>query len=353
MTDAGILILIALARFLVGAGLVWLALRILGGWLRRLTRATASSTDDRLLHAVLRTAAPLGYLGAFLWSWHSLVSDWDGLTFNSGIDRFIEGLVLLIAIVLIVRLANKVLLLVLDRSLRKIGQEQQISLLQGLEPMIRTVLWLLGILVFLQNQGVQMGAIYASLAGAGIGVGLALKGPISNFLNYLTILLDEPFQIGDFIRFDDYLGTVETVGIRSSVIRSLSGERIVIGNEELLNKTIRNYGDLPRRRVANTIGVTYQTPPETVREIPAIVAEAIRAHPPAEFDRCHFTRFADSALEFEFVFFVPDGDIVKFLDLQQAINLSIMQAFAGRSIDFAYPTRTLFLEGAAPAASAG
>jgi MscS family membrane protein len=175
-------------------------------------------------------------------------------------------------------------------------------------------------------------------------VGLALKGPISNFLNYLTILFDEPFRIGQFICFDDVLGTVEGVGIRSTIIRSLSGERIVISNEDLLGKVIQNYGDLPKRRVATTIGVVYQTSVETVKAIPALVEAAIRSKRPAEFDRCHFTRFADSALEFEFVYFIPDADMVLFLDVQQEINHAIMETFQKHDIEFAYPSQTLFLE---------
>jgi MscS family membrane protein len=187
----------------------------------------------------------------------------------------------------------------------RLGHSQHLALFRGLDSLIRSLFWILGLLVFLQNQGVQMGAIYASLAGAGIGVGLALRGPISNFLNYLTILLDEPFRIGHFIRFDNVLGTVERVGIRSTHVRSLDGERIVISNEELLTKTIQNFGDLPKRRIATIIGVLYQTPVQTVKAIPGLIESVIRQHPPAEFDRCHFTRFADSALEFEFVYLFP------------------------------------------------
>ena len=123
------------------------------------------------------------------------------------------------------------------------------------------------------------------MAGAGIGIGLALRGPITNFLNYFTILMDEPFKIGHFICFDDVLGTVERVGIRSTAIRSLGGERVVISNEDLLNKTIQKFGDFPKRRVAHTMGVLYQTPLEMVRKIPALIEQLVQSHAPAEFDR--------------------------------------------------------------------
>jgi MscS family membrane protein len=348
MPESGLFLVMALGKVVLGCALVFVLLRVLGRWLGGLTSRTSTRTDDRLVRAVLRTAGPIGYLGALWWGWTSLAEDFNLFKPGDWTNRLIEAAVEFIAIVLIVRLINRVLMLLLDRSLVRLGHENQLALLRGLEPMIRSLVWILGLLVFLQNQGVQMGAIYASLAGAGIGVGLALKGPISNFLNYLTILLDEPFKIGDFISFDAMLGTVESVGIRSTLLRSLNGERIVISNEDLLSKTIQNFGDLPKRRIATTIGVVYQTSLDTMQAIPGLIRSVVEEHKPAEFDRCHFTRFAGSSLDFEFVYFVPDSNIVLYLDLQQKINLGIMEAFQQRGIEFAYPTQTLFLEQAAP-----
>ncbi|KEF42894.1 MAG: small-conductance mechanosensitive channel [Cyanobium sp. CACIAM 14] len=342
MTSLGVTFLGATIRVLGGSAAVWLATRLAARLLGRLTARTASGTDDALLKLILGTAAPLGYLAMLWWGWQTLISGWGGtLPFD---DRFVSGALLLVAIVLIVRLTNRALLLLIRRSMRRLGREQRMATLDGLAPMLRTVVWIIGALVFLQNQGVALGAVYASLAGAGIGIGLALKGPFTSFISYLTILLDEPFRIGDVIRFGDALGTVERVGLRSSVIRSLSGERIVISNEDLLNQTIRNFGDLPRRRVAHTIGILYDTPVETVAAIPELVAAAVRAHPPAEFDRCHLTAFAASALEVEFVFFVPDGDMGLFLDLQQKIHLDILRSFEAEGIGFAHPAQTPYLE---------
>ncbi|QPN61886.1 mechanosensitive ion channel family protein [Synechococcus sp. CBW1002] len=329
----------------LGAFVVWLASRLLKRWVMRLVGRTSSRTDDLLASLVLSTITPLAYLGVAVWGWQSLVSELQALAAGAWLDRVVEGAFQLVAIVLVVRLVNSSLLLLLDRSLRRFGKDRQIATLQSLAPMIRTLFWLLGGLVFLQNQGVEMGAIYASLAGAGIGIGLALKGPVSNFINYLTILLDQPFEIGQVIQFGGHWASVERVGIRSSSLRSLDGERIVISNEDLLSQTIRNFGDLPRRRLVHHIGVEYQTSLEKVRRIPALLQQVVEQVPPAEFDRCHFVRFADSALEFEFVYFVPGGDYVLALNVQQEVNYQIMEKFLGEAIAFAYPTQTLFLEG--------
>jgi MscS family membrane protein len=337
MTALGFTVLMALARVLLGSVAVWLLMRLGRRRLKRHSQRAGAREAHLLGQLLLDTAAPLGYLAMVIWGWRSLVQGWDVLRLDRGPDRLVEGAALLIAIVLVVRLINRSVLLLLERSLQRLGRDEQTSTLKALAPMIRALVWGLGSLVFLQKQGVPLGAIYASLAGAGIGLGLALRGPLSNFINYLTIVIDKPFQIGDLIGFGDVLGPVERVGIRSSSIRSLSGERIVIGNEELLQKTIRNFGDLPRRRVAHTLRLSDQLPAEQAAAIPGLVEEVIRAHPPAAFDRCHFIRFADGALEFQFVFFVPDSNVVVFLDLQQAINLGILQAFQAAGIDFAAP----------------
>jgi small-conductance mechanosensitive channel len=137
--------------------------------------------------------------------------------------------------------------------------------------------------------------------------------------------------------------------MRSSHLRSIDGELIVIGNDELLLKTIRNYGDFPRRRLLHRIGVVYQTPAAKMEQIPGIIREAIETAGHLQFDRAHFIGFGDSSLDFEFAYFVPSGDLKEAYDRQQIVNLSIMKRFEAEGIEFAYPTRTLYLEGAATA----
>lgn len=344
MTQLTLTLLTALARVVIGSAVIWTVTRLLKTWLPRLTRRTRTSVDDVLAGMVLGTAAPLGYLGAILWGWEALQVAREPLRLGSWTERLVHGAVLFVAIVLVVRLINRAVLWLLESSLQKLGKEGKIAMLRALTPMIRTLVWILGILVFLQNQGVALGAVYASLAGAGIGIGLALKGPVANFINYLTILFDQPFEIGQVIRFNDIVAFVESVGVRSSSLRSIDGERIVISNEELLNQTIRNYGDFPRRRLLHRIGVVYRTPVEKVAAIPEIIREVIESTQPLEFDRCHFVSFGDSSLDFEFAYHVPTGDLKEAYDLQQQVNLAILRRFEREAIDFAFPTRTVVLE---------
>jgi small-conductance mechanosensitive channel len=330
MSDLGFTALHGIARTLVGIALVSLVVRLLRRWPYR---NRLSSADEVFVAMVLGTAAPLGYLAAILWGWRSLLPLRQAIGLGPQAERLVQSGALLLAIVLVVRLLNRALLRLVERSLRTLGQEKQIATLRGLDPMIRTFFWLLGALVFLQSQGVPLTAVYASLAGAGIGVGLALKGPVANFINYLTILFDQPFEIGQLIRFSDVVATVERVGMRSSSLRSLDGERIVINNEDLLNQTIRNYGDLTRRRLVHRIGVDHGTPVDKVAEISSLIEQLIRATPDAQFERCHLTRLGDNALEFELVYFVPGSDYSHDLDVQQRVNLEILRSFAQEGIE--------------------
>ena len=160
----------------------------------------------------------------------------------------------------------------------------------------------------------------------------------------LSIALDQPFVIGDFIIVDDYLGTVENIGLKTTRVRSLSGEQLIFSNNDLLNSRIRNYKRMGERRVLFSFGVTYQTTYEQLKKIPDMVKATIESHADTRFDRAHFKEFGDSALNFEVVYFVLTPDYNEYMDIQQSINLSLVQQFEREGIEFAYPTQTLFLK---------
>jgi small-conductance mechanosensitive channel len=176
-----------------------------------------------------------------------------------------------------------------------------------------------------------------------IAVALAIQNILADLFASLSIALDQPFVIGDFIIVDDYLGTVENIGLKTTRVRSLSGEQLVFANNDLLNSRIRNYKRMGERRVLFTFGVIYQTPIEQLEQISAWVKEIIQTHEQARFDRAHFKSFGDSALVFEVVYYVQSPDYNLYMDIQQAINLALMKRFEKNGIEFAYPTQTLFI----------
>jgi small-conductance mechanosensitive channel len=173
----------------------------------------------------------------------------------------------------------------------------------------------------------------------GIAVALAAQSVLGDLLAAVSIYLDRPFLIGDFIIVDDFLGCVEYVGLRSTRIDSLSGEKVVMSNSDLLKARIRNYKQMAQRRVVFQIGVAYGTPYEKVAAVPQLIRAAIEAEEGVRFDRSHFKEYADSSLNFESVYYVLSSDYNRYMDVQQAINLTLFRRFEEEGIAFAHPLR--------------
>lgn len=217
----------------------------------------------------------------------------------------------------------------------------------------RVAVWAVIVLMILDNLGFNITALVASLGIGGIAVALALQNVLGDIFASLSIALDKPFVIGDFIIVDDVLGTVEYVGLKTTRLRSLSGEQIVFSNTDLLKSRVRNYKRMFERRVVFTIGVVYQTPYAILEGVPAMLREIIERQPKTRFDRAHFMTYGESALLFEVVYFVRDPDHNVYMDIQQSINLEIFRRFEETGIRFAHPTRTLHMRAAADMAPPG
>jgi small-conductance mechanosensitive channel len=205
----------------------------------------------------------------------------------------------------------------------------------------KVLLWSALILLGLQNAGVNVSAALTGLGIGGIAVALAVQNILSDLFASVAIVLDRPFVIGDFIIVGDLMGTVEHIGLKTTRVRSLFGEQLVISNAQLLQNSIKNYKRMQERRVTFGFGVTNQTPRSVVAEIPGMVRATIERQGDVRFDRAHFQGFGDSALNFEVVYYVLSPDYNHYMDIQQAINLEIMEQFEREEIEFAYPTRTL------------
>lgn len=209
--------------------------------------------------------------------------------------------------------------------------------------LLRTVVWVIVLLTILSNLGVNITAFVASLGIGGIAIALAVQNILSDLFASLSIALDKPFETGDFIISGELLGTVEYIGIKTTRVRSLSGEQIVISNAELLKRLIRNYKRMNERRALFNFGVTYDTPVEQLEVLPGIVKEIVEGLPETRFDRAHFAKFGADSLDFEVVYHMLQPDYALFMDTQQKINLQLMRACEARGISFAFPTRTLHI----------
>jgi small-conductance mechanosensitive channel len=213
--------------------------------------------------------------------------------------------------------------------------------------LLRLVVWTAVLLLLLDNLGVNVTTLIAGLGVGGIAVALAAQNVLGDLFSSLSIVLDKPFVVGDFIAVADFLGSVEHVGLKTTRLRSLSGEQVVFSNSDLLNSRIRNYGRMFERRIVGSIRVTYQTPPAKLRRVAAIIREVIEAEDKVRFDRAHFQGFGEFALTFEFVYYVLTPDYNYYMDVQQRINLALIDKLAAEGVEFAFPTRTVLVAGTA------
>ncbi|HEU4626757.1 MAG TPA: mechanosensitive ion channel family protein [Steroidobacteraceae bacterium] len=209
---------------------------------------------------------------------------------------------------------------------------------------VRVVIWALVALLALDNLGIDVTALVAGLGIGGIAVALAVQNILGDLFASLSITFDKPFVLGDFLIVDDFLGSVEYIGIKSTRLRSLSGEQIVLSNADLLKSRIRNYGRMAERRVVFTIWLPHETPLEHIERVPVLIREIIQAQQATRFDRSHFARHGQHSLEFETVYYVLSPDYNRYMDIQQAINLRLHRELAQLGIKFAYPAHRVFIE---------
>ncbi len=334
MSDFYKTLLAAGGSFLIGCICTLLVSRFLKNIFSRLTNKTKSKTDDYLLKIVVDTIKPLGLIISALLSLKIL-------NIGDEVNNMISSLGTLACVILIVRLTNKVSLKLIQRWSVHINDDSISMMLNSLAPLIRALVWGIGSAFYLQNIGVQMTAIWALLSAGGIGAGLALKEPVQEFFEYITILLDKPFQNGQFININNVWAKVERVGVRSTRLRSINGEIIVMSNSTLTNGVISNYAEMERRRLVHKLGVVYDTSYEKMKQIPSIIKDIVNNTDNAIFDRCHFIKFGDSSLDLELVYYIPTNDYLLAMSAQQTINLEIMRSFEENNIDFAYPTQTI------------
>jgi len=328
--------LTALAVLLGGGLLSSLMAALLGRSLARLAQARGVSSQATIGSALLASIAPLGWVVSATMAWQILPT-------SAAADRIAFSLAKLVLMVLLVRLANRICRGLLQRAAARSDDPALSGMIQAVIPLQRALVWCLGAVLYLQNIGVQMAAIWALLSAGGIGAGLALKEPVSEFFEYITILLDKPFQNGQLIQVGEVMATVERVGVRSTRLRSVNGEAIVMSNSALTSAVVSNYGDMKERRLLYRLGLTYDTSHEQLANLPPLLRSIVDRQPDARFDRAHFVAFSSSSLDFELAYFVPSNDFKRALDVQQRINLEIVQTFAAQGLQFAFPTQTIEL----------
>jgi small-conductance mechanosensitive channel len=312
--------------------------------LAALATRTRTDADDVLVGVVRRThtyflAAVALYAGAGV------------LELPPRVQLLVSAAVTLAVVLQLGLWGNALAALLVERHARRqaaVTEGGGTASVQALGYLARFALWTVLVLLALDNLGINITALVAGLGVGGVAVALAVQNILGDLFASLSIVLDRPFVLDDFIIVDDLMGTVEHIGLKTTRIRSLSGEQIVFSNADLLKSRIRNYKRMFERRVVLQLGTVYETPAEAVARIPGMLRGIIESQGHVRFDRAHFKGFGASSLDFEAVFYVLDPDYNTYMDIQQAINLEILRRFAAEGIDFAFPSRTVYVRAATP-----
>ncbi len=330
--------LIALSVLILG-GVVTQAFRIIiVNWFKRWARRTATDLDDALIRIFERSLVPVGYLTT---AYLAITYLQLNTTLEQSVTKGIIILATIFGVRLVISLAEYAIRLYwITQRTNTEGLDQSLG---ALIPAIRAIVWGLGIVFLLDNLGFDISAVIAGLGIGGVAVALASQGILEDLFSYFSILFDRPFELGDFIIVGEFMGTVEQVGIKTTRLRSLSGEELVLANTDLTGSRIRNYKRMAQRRVAFTLGVTYETGMDRLERIPEIVQQVIEGVDNTVYGRTHFFSYGDFSLNFEIVYFVNTNDYDIYMDTQQAINLGIKQTFDENGIEFAYPTQVQYL----------
>ena len=307
--------------------------------LDQLAKKTATEWDDLIVVLIERIHSlfllALGVYGGALI-----------LKLPSGVSDFLKKGVFVIILFQLALSGSRAIKFLIERYRRQKLESNAaaVTTLSSVGFVLKTLLWFILLLVALDTYGINVTALVAGLGISGIAVALAVQNLLGDLFASFVIVFDKPFVIGDFIIVGDFLGTVEYVGLKTTRIRSLSGEQLVISNGDLLRSRIRNFKRMYERRVVFTIGVLYQTAYEHLIEIPKMIQSIIESQSPVRFDRAHFKEYGAYSLNFEIVYWIQNPDYNVYMDIQQAINLSIFKQFKEKGIEFAYPTQTLFVQ---------
>jgi len=328
--------LIALATAIGVSALLLLARRLLSSRLEAVARRTDTAVDDVLLELVRRThALTIVVL--------TVAVALRAVTIPAGASLALGRVV---RVVLLVQLGLWGAAMIQFWVRRYVEQRASTTdaasraSVHALSFFGRFVLWSL-VLVATLDVFFDVRTLVTGLGIGGIAVALAAQNILGDLFAAFAIYTDKPFVVGDFIIVDTFMGTVEQIGLKTTRLRSLSGEQIVFGNAELLKSRLRNMRRMYERRVLFSLDVSYDTPAEVMHRIPGMIREIVEQQAPVRFDRSHFSAFAESALRFETVYFLLDPDYARHMDVQQAIFLQVLERFRAEGIVFAYPTRTI------------
>jgi small-conductance mechanosensitive channel len=329
--------------FLATTAGLFLLLKLMSGVARKRLRARLARTGDladvtlaRLIErtwtATLLALAALGTLGSGILKPPSPGAGLDP-------ERTVRVLALLAVFLQVGRWGAGLIDIALERGFRlaKLGESTAQTAMGVVRFFALAALWTSVAILVLATLGIEVTPLLAGLGVGGIAVGFALQRILGDIFCSVAILLDRPFEVGDFIEAGTYLGTVEQIGVKTTRVRSLGGEQIVFPNSDLIQSRIRNFKRMTERRIAFRFAVAYGTPAATVERIPGLVRDIVEGIETTRLDRVHFAAFGETGMSFEAVYFVLDPDMHRAMDIQQQLNLELLSTFEQLGVRFAQP----------------
>jgi small-conductance mechanosensitive channel len=314
-----------------------------GLWILRDVIASRYSTAKNPLIRLIGYL--IGNTKQFLFFAVALDAAQGSLTLPDRVQRVVSHTVMILVLIQAGLWAGRSVRFYLEMKERERGADRVFSgSLDIVSFVARMLIWSLLILVVLDNLGVNITALLAGLGVGGVAVALALQNVLGDLFASLSIALDKPFVMGDSLTIDSFVGKVEHIGIKTTRLRSESGEQIILSNADILKSRVRNFGRLSQQRILATIRLGFDTPTDKLKALPALLENIVREHPQAHFERCHLKTLGESSFQFELSYFVQQPATNPMLDLQQAVNFRIIDELRRLGLEFAYPAQLVFLD---------
>ena len=319
----------------------WIVYHIFEHYFSKWAEKTKTKLDDEILRNIKK---PIYYIVIILGANFGL----EFLSFFQGYRGAIQVTFILLEILLVAFIITRVVNVLIAWYAEKEARKKRMSehILFVFKKIINAFIYIIAFLVVLAVLEIDLSGVVIGMGVAGIAIAFALQNVLSDVFSAFSIYFDKPFEIGDFIIVGDYAGTVQKIGMKSTRVKLLQGEELVLSNRELTTASVRNFKKMSKRRINFSFGVTYDTPLKKLKKIPGIIRNIIdpkKIEHVHSLDRVHFTEFGDFSLNFDIVFYMNTKDYVKYRDTQQEINFKIKEAFEKEGIEMAFPTQTIFL----------
>jgi len=306
-----------------------------------LAKKTKTNVDDYLFE-ILSTISPIFVLGVSLYTATKIIY------LDQNVDEIVGQIFILVLFWQLTKwavlIANTIFTRYKDIK-AKHRDMHGVTAINGLSAIVKFTIWFIFLMLALDNLGVDITALVAGLGIGGLAIALAAQSILGDLFASLTIMIDKPIALGDYIVVGDFSGSVKSIGIKSTKIESVTGEEIIISNSDLLNSRLRNYQKtrMQKRRTTIGLGVVYETSYEKLNRIQSILEEIVNASRSTEFVRASFIEFADFSLNFELVYDVLSPDYPQYIEINHQVRLKIFETFSKEDLQFAFPTRTIHI----------